>query len=141
MKSLTIAFVAICCSTGASASTVDYKFEDGCCDRVVTQLVCRDTRGHYDEGITVTIESGGLVGITAARVAHTTIAGTKRFPAITVTPVEAPSNYPGLVAYRGAKFRLVINTADVRRELAPAKLKTVIRGKTVSTDMACRIVR
>ena len=110
----------------------------GCCDRLVTEVVCHDTNGYRDAGLSITIQSGGFAGLTTATVSEMTIAGPVAVSTMIVSRSDS-ARHPGLIAYSGEKFRLLINTSEVKEGFSPASVKTKIKGRTVTEEMVCRV--
>ncbi len=115
------------------AGSAEVAMEDGCCDRMITEVVCH---GNRDAGLAITIYSGGFAGITTAIISDITIAG--KLPLGTIV-VSRDERTKGMVAYRGNKFILLINTAEERDGFSPASVKTKIKSRTVAEDLVCRV--
>jgi hypothetical protein len=114
---------------------------------------CRDARLELrDAGTTIQIRSGGITGLTFARVSETTIAGSDLIGEVVVTrsTYRCGGNLdrPGMrcigapLTYKGTDFDLAIRTTatPLKNGMHSAHFRATINGHDFDQEMACEFV-
>src|SRR5271156_6443470 len=129
MKTTLLALMALLSSASAMA---DYEFTEFCNDCMVTRVTCRQAGGGVDSGYLLSISSGGFAGVTMATISEETFSGGRELTKLVVEAKTDDQNHPGLIAYDGARFNLVINRGEESSGYAPARLRAQIGNQIVA---------